>query len=372
MHISGLTMVIRSLMGGGAERVMSEMANYWVARGVKISIITSTPPETDAYELSPEVKRIHLPPCSSFGKILGFPWSIRALRKEIFAEGHNIVISFMDKSNIPSILATRGLNVKVVVAEHIDPRTQGHSWFKKVLMRISYPRADALTVLTENVKKEWANHFIPESKVYVIHNAVLLPGGMNEQTPSWLPTKFFCCMGRLHPQKGFDILLNLLPDIFSRWPEYKLVILGAGNYRSELEAQASRLGISDKIIMPGFVENPHLILKNADIFILSSRFEGFPLALIEAMALGLPVISFDCPSGPASIIHDGINGLLVPHYDLQGMAWAINWILENPEKAKELAHNAKAIQVTCDLDRVMSMWTSLLEKLTDETTTKKL
>ena len=357
-------MIIRSLMGGGAERVMSTMANYWVARGVSVSIITSVPRETDAYTLDERVKRIYLmPPSRSMGPFRHFPWKTSELRKAIAREGNKLVVSFMDRSNIPVILATRNMNVKVVVAERIDPRTQHYGVFQKAFMRMCYPRADAVTVLTENVKREWAERFIPPEKVHVIRNPVLPLNVETHEDLGWLPEKFICCMGRLHPQKGFDMLLDVLPRIFATHPDYELVILGDGESRHELETQAERLGIAGKVHMPGFNKNPHAIMQKASLFVFPSRFEGFPNALIEAMALGLPCISFDCPSGPSCLIEPGHNGVLIPPEDTQALKDAMFRLLGDPELAKELGERATAVQMYCHPDRVMGMWTSLLERV---------
>ncbi|WP_320005721.1 glycosyltransferase family 4 protein [Maridesulfovibrio sp.] len=371
MQIEGITMIIRSLMGGGAERVMTTMANYWVARGVSVSIITSVPPDTDAYTLDSRVKRIWLkPPSVSFGSFFNFPWSTRKLKDTIREEGNKLIISFMDRSNIPVILATRGLNVKVVVAERIDPRTQNYGICKRTFMRFCYPRADAVTVLTENVKEEWAAHFVPSQKVHVVHNPVLPLEVRPEEVPEWLPEKFICCMGRLHYQKGFDILLDRLPEIFKHYPDYTLVILGEGEDRDKLEMQCRELKVEDKVIMPGFIKNPHSIMEKASLFVFPSRFEGFPNALVEAMALGISVVSFDCPSGPASLIEPGKNGLLLPPEDPVALEQAIMELLGNPEERKRLGEAAKKVQEKCHPEKVMQLWTSLLEDLQGDSALK--
>lgn len=360
MKFSGITMVIRSLMGGGAERVMCTMANHWVGCGVSVTIITSVSPDLDAYYLDPRVKRVWLEPSNSLPVKLGFPWNIRLLRRALLREGNRLVISFMDRSNIPVLLATRRTSIRVVIAERIDPRTQSHSYFKRLLMHIFYPQANALVVLTDSVKYGWADSFLPQEKVHVIHNPVL-PLNSEEESLEWLPEKFFCCMGRLHRQKGFDMLFDILPNIFKRWPEYKLVILGEGRLRKQLEKQAQELGIAHRIIMPGFIKNPHAILQKSSIFIFPSRFEGFPNALVEAMALGLPVVSFDCPSGPNCLIKNNKNGIIVPPNDLKKLAEGIEYYLEHPQEAKKMGDAAQLVKKQCSPEHVLGMWTILLE-----------
>lgn len=358
MQAKGVTCVIRSLMGGGAERVLTTMANFWVERGVAVSIITSVPSRLDAYPLDGRVRRITLACPHSLFSRNGYPWSIRRLRRAIVKQGHDVVISFMDRSNVPILLATRGLGKRVIIAERIDPRTQNYSLIRRFCMRLCYPWADALTVLTENVKTQWAERFMPAHKIHVIHNPVL-PLAVDSPLPDWLPEKFICCVGRLHRQKGFDLLFQALPPVFARHPDVKLVILGEGPERAALTRQAEELGLAGRVFMPGFIHNPHAIVRRASLFVLPSRFEGFPNALIEAMSLARPVISYDCPSGPAYLIQDGVNGILLPVGEIAGLTSRLNFLLDNPEKASALGREALKVRDYCNINRVMEKWSAL-------------
>ena len=358
-------MIIRSLTFGGAEQVMSLMGRYWVERGVKVSVITcNLPDDVDFYHLHPAIKRIQLPLSHpTLMSKIGFPWNIRALRKHIKNEGNPVVLSFMDRSNVPALLATRGLGVKVIVAERIDPTTQQYNFWRRFFMRRCYPLADAVTVLTENVKKKWADCFISPHKVHVIHNPVRYQD-IGEETPDWLPEKFICCMGRLHKQKGFDLLFDILPQVFEKYPKHHLVILGEGIHRSQLEEQAARLGLSRQILMPGFLSNPHAIMRKADLFVFPSRWEGFPNALLEAMSLGLPVISFDCPSGPGVIIDNEITGILAPPEDSSALQTQILRLLDEPRLRAALGRQASwHINQACKLETIMNAWEQLIDRV---------
>ena len=358
MQVKGVTCVIRSLMGGGAERVLTTMANFWVERGVAVSIITSVPSRLDAYPLDGRVRRITLACPHSLFSRNGYPWSIRRLRRAIIKQGHDVVISFMDRSNVPILLATRGLGKRVIIAERIDPRTQNYSLIRRFCMRLCYPWADALTVLNENGKTQWAERCMPAHKIHVIHNPVL-PLAVDSPLPDWLPEKFICCVGRLHRQKGFDLLFQALPPVFARHPDVKLVILGEGPERAALTRQAEELGLAGRVFMPGFIHNPHAIVRRASLFVLPSRFEGFPNALIEAMSLARPVISYDCPSGPAYLIQDGVNGILLPVGEIAGLTSRLNFLLDNPEKASALGREALKVRDYCNINRVMEKWSAL-------------
>lgn len=361
MDTNGITMVIRSLMGGGAERVMTDMANYWVERGKQITIITTVPVSTDAYPLDSRVGRVVIPGNNA----CMFPWRVDRLRQEIVAARNGVVLSFMDRSNVPVIAACKGLAVKTIVAEHIDPATQNYPCARRMAVKLAYPHADAVTVLTENVKRDWADRFVPPHKVHVLHNPVL-ELDRSAPLPSWLPEKYFCCMGRLHPQKGFDRLFDSLPGIFDRWPEHHLVILGEGADREALEQQADRLGVADKIHMPGFVPSPHSIMAAADLFLFPSRYEGFGNALLEAMSLGLPSVSFDCPSGPALMIQHGENGLLLPEGDMKAFTESVHWMMEHPQERRAMGEKARGIRAKCHIDRVMAAWDRLVSQVCEE------
>ena len=164
-------------------------------------------------------------------------------------------------------------------------------------------------------------------------------------------------MGRLTPCKGLSGLIGQLPDIFSRHPDYSLLILGEGPDRADLAVQASALGLTKKVLMPGFLSAPHSILEKASVFVLPSVFEGFPNALLEAMALGVPSVSFDCASGPAEIVETGVNGILVENQNYEALRDAILSLLESQEKRNMLSANAKlCIKERYNTSKIMQEW----------------
>ena len=173
-------------------------------------------------------------------------------------------------------------------------------------------------------------------------------------------------MGRLVREKGFDLLLKAFSTVKKSYPEWSLTILGEGSLRSELECLSQSLDIVNSVHFLGRVKNPYEYLQQADIFVMSSRFEGFPNALCEAMACGLPVISTDCPSGPPEIIRDGVDGILVKNENVEALTEAMSHLISDEKQRQKLGNAAKAITQRFNLDNIMDVWNKLLKEITLE------
>jgi glycosyltransferase involved in cell wall biosynthesis len=175
-------------------------------------------------------------------------------------------------------------------------------------------------------------------------------------------------MGRLHAVKGFDTLILAYQRIAEKLPDWDLVVLGEGAERSRLEALRDRLGLENRVFLPGRTEEPHRALSAGEIFVLSSRAEGFGLALIEAMAAGLAVISTDCPVGPPEIITDGEDGILVPVDDPSALAGAIQELAQNNERRAALSRKAVNVRERFARSSVLAHWGRFLEGFVQATT----
>ena len=360
-----MTVVITSLERGGAERVVSDLAGAWVEQRKDVTILTLDRFGEPAYALDPAVKlkRATLEkrwpsPLQSLAQKL---WRIGGLRRAIRETKPDVVISFMDRPNVLTLLATRGFNVPVVISERTNPQMYKIGVVQSALRRVLYPRAQALVCET-SATLEFFTRSIGVAG-YVIPNFVNLPptAGAGTKPARSGSGRLIIGMGRLGPEKGFDLLLEAFARVAGRHPEWSLKILGNGPLREPLERQAASLGLNERVWFAGEVRDPFSELMAADLFVFSSRFEGFGLALLEAMACGLAVISFDCPSGPRTIIRDGIDGILVKPQDINALAVAMNRLMGDPEERARLASRAPGVMERFNKDVILAQWQRLVE-----------
>jgi GalNAc-alpha-(1->4)-GalNAc-alpha-(1->3)-diNAcBac-PP-undecaprenol alpha-1,4-N-acetyl-D-galactosaminyltransferase len=163
-------------------------------------------------------------------------------------------------------------------------------------------------------------------------------------------------MGRLERQKGFDLLIAAFALVSAEFSDWGLAILGEGSLRLDLSSQIERLGLSHRIKLAGTTASPAATLQRGDLFVLSSRYEGFGLTLVEAMVCGLPVIAADCPSGPSEIVDSGRDGILVPSENVPAMAKAMARLMSDDEERRRLGENARAVAQRFGIDTVMHSW----------------
>ncbi len=361
-----LTFIIGTLGPGGAERVMTNMANYWSKKGWEVTfLLLDQNAGKPAYPLHENVDVRYLRIVSSFGNIFQLPLRLlrrlRRLRENILKTEPDAVISFLDENNILALLASRGMGIPVIVSERSDPH---HSPLKaswNLLRRITYPMASRVTAQTSHALE----YFPPgiRNKGVVIPNPVILYENSGEdcqQGKADKSVKTIIAMGRLVELKGYDKLIKVFSTIAHSYPEWNLRIYGEGELRGELERLISDLGLLERIQLPGRTNKPNCVMRAADLFVLSSRYEGFPNVLCEAMACGLPGISFDCESGPRDIIRDGVDGVLVPPGDIIALSEAMARLMGDGEERKRLAARAPEVLERFEEEKVMGMWEELI------------
>lgn len=361
-------LVISSLAAGGAERVITDLAEFLAAKGYPVTLVTLEGDRQDHYRLSPEVRRermnIMWESSGFFASISGMLRRLRMIRRTVRASGADVVVSFVDMTNIRVLLALLGTRIPVIVAERTDPRHHliGKAWDK--LRRYCYPFATRVVVQTASVAT-WACTWLPARNVAIVPNAVRSPNPYSAiGRPAGLPQgNIVMGMGRLSPEKGFDRLLQAYHDSGLFEKGWFLVILGEGPERYTLSALAQRLGVTDRLVLPGLQANPDEWLRYADIFALSSRYEGFPNALIEAMQCARACIAFACDSGPADLISHQHDGWLVPADDTPAFTEALRVLADHSALRQTLGKAAAKISERLTGEAVYGQWQAICDEV---------
>jgi GalNAc-alpha-(1->4)-GalNAc-alpha-(1->3)-diNAcBac-PP-undecaprenol alpha-1,4-N-acetyl-D-galactosaminyltransferase len=367
-----ITFVIPVIASGGAEHALVILAHHWAAAGQHVTILTyddgARPP---FYDLDPRIRHV---PVSIAGDSSGIASAVsnnlrraRVLRGEIRRSHPDVVVSFIDQTNVLTLLASEGLGVPVVVVEQSDP----HSFpIKPVWARLrllTYKRARRIVLLSARD----AGFFPPRlrRRIAVIPNPFVPPPPASAESPAHAEATqqpALIAVGRLHRDKGFDILLEAFSLLGDEHPEWRLTVLGEGEERGHLETLRDELHLGGRVSFPGRVKDPYPFMRRATLFVLPSRAEGFPLALCEALACGLPAVCTDCAGGVRDIVQDGVNGVLVPVGDATALARALKRLMTDESERRRLARRAPEVVERFSPEKTMDAWESLLREVVDE------
>ena len=350
---------------------MSLLANHWAAGGDEVALITLGSVEADFFPLHAGVRRVGLdllgPSSGAMQALAGNLRRVRRLRRALAASRPQVIVSFMDRTNVLTLLAAVGLGAPVAVTEQTDPWRSDTGRLWGGLRRLLYPRA-ALVLAGSQDGADFVERFTPPGRVAVIPNPIppeMTPGG--DPPPGEWPDleRTVLGMGRLSPEKGFDILVRAFALCAPSFPDWRLLILGEGPQRPVLEALAADLGVTDKVSLPGNISQPRGLLSRAGMFVMPSRHEGSPCALMEAMACGQAAAASDCSSAVADILEGGRAGLIFPPEDVEALARAMAELMGDPEKRARLARRAQNVRERFGLEAISAQWKALLPPLAE-------
>lgn len=356
---------LNCLEQGGAERVVTTLANYLVNDGYEVWIATEWVAENE-FAIDERISRVHVGLTGkqeAKSRKAQFFCRVGNLRKFLKRERPDIVIAFAQKANYRALMATVFTNIPVIVSVRTDPYLHYNAKSDKLLIPMFFTRAAGNVFQTEGAKSFFAPGIQKKSRI------ILNP--INDKyigckKPAFR-RKAVVQSGRLVDFKNQLMLIDAFVKVHARHPEYKLEIYGgdSGDGTKELlEQSIARYQAGDYVRLMGASDRLEEQLADAALFAFSSDWEGLPNALMEAMALGLPIVATDCPcGGPATLIQDGVNGLLVPIKDADAMADGICRLIEDEELADRLGEEAAKISEIANVKAICRQWKDYIEEL---------
>lgn len=353
-----IVFAISSLGSGGAERVVCSLANELTERGYQIGIILVANDHL-VYELSEKVELTYLS-CEerhqSLNTLQRTFQRISDIRKAIKKSKADVVVSFMSGTNIDVCFAALGLKIPVIVSERNDPAIDPASRAKQILRKIAYCRSNGFVFQTPDAQTYFNKGIQKRSCIILNPLTSALPAPYEG-----VRDKRVVAVGRLNKQKNYPMLLDAFAEFIRTKPEYILEIYGEGPLERDIRADLERKNLQNQVVLKGFCKDVHQQIRDAAFFVMTSDFEGMPNALIEAMALGLPCISTDCPcGGPRMLIRNGENGLLIPVKDQQVLVKAMHQMAADAETAARMGRNACQIKEQVRLEAIVDQWISYI------------
>ena len=345
---------IGSLTKGGAERVITNLAEYFYSKGYQVWMITKFRAETE-YSLSEGIVRIiaDLTKEEEKGRIRNFFNRTLKLRKIIKEIHPDVVVSFIGKSNLRTIAATRGTGIPAVVSVRSNPTREIGSGWKRLFTFLLFGMAEGVVLQTTEAKE-----FFPK---WIQKKAIVLQNSLNPEfiRPAYtgVKRKEIVSVGRIDHNKNQKMLIETFAPLAEEFPEWNVVLYGDGDAKKGLEERVRTLGLEERILFQGVQSNIPEKIEGASIFALTSKQEGMPNALIEAMVLGIAVVSTDCPcGGPRDLITQNENGILIPPDDTKALTDALKLLMTDDNMRQRLGRNAMQLKERVLPENINAQW----------------
>ena len=353
------------LLHGGAERVLTTLANHLCKKYNVIVITLKDHPSF--YPLNPEIQHVNCGlsaenSSSGLNRIREYFSTLKTLKRIIRENKVDLVVSFMTVVNIFSILATKQTNTPCIISERNNPIVNPPTRFWEILRNLTY-RFCSLLIVQTKANGKFYEAFTPPEKVHIVSNPLskelaskrVLPRPYNEKIKNILS------VGRLDKNKSQDLLIKAFSNIDNHG--WKVIIVGEGDEDTNYRNLAKELNVDDKIELVGSQKNIWYFYNNADIFSFTSKSEGFPNALIEALYFGIPSVSTDCPHGPSELIEHAINGYLFPVDDQEKLEFYLKKLMTSESLRIEMSEKALASSKDYEADEIMNVWETHIEEL---------
>ena len=348
--------VVNSLASGGAERVLVILADHFKVKGHNVSIITFNEP--DVWQPRKDIKRIRL----HHGTIKNhMVRSLKNLAQYYYFKKNrpDVLISFMIHTNLIGTIISKLYGIKLIASEH-NNHLEETDYIGRITRKYAYKYSNALTVLTSFDKA-----FYEQRNV----NAFVMPNPCSFNVfkeNSRDRNKTILAVGALnrYHHKGFDNLIKLIGPVLADHPSWKLKIVGGGDEGTQyLKNLVKKENLEDKVVFEGFSNEVSKIMRDSEIYIMTSRFEGLPMVLLEAMSQGMACISYDCISGPSEIITHNVNGILVEDQNMELMSIELDKLIKNPKKRIELARQGINSLDRYKIENIYSKYIEIFEAL---------
>lgn len=361
-------LVVSSMQGGGAERVAATLANCWVGEGWEVTLVVTFSGRGKCfYTLDSRVSQLYLADLVR-DRVSGWRSKISRLarlRRLIERERPDVVVSFLPHVNVAAIAASLGTGTPVIVSERTNPALDVDATrMQRLLRRVFYRFADAVVIQTQSVECAVRASAPGAARFEVIPNPVPPALPVGRQFGSGAGRHRLVACGRLVPEKQFRELIEHFVRISRERADWDLWIWGDGPEESELRRTVESLGLSGRVFIQGRTDDIWGEMLRADIFVLVSAFEGFPNSLLEAMALGVPSVAFDCDFGPREITGDGKDAMLVPANDWPALENVLRELFDDPASRAALGKKgAAAVREKFSLNHVLQRWASLFDTM---------
>lgn len=344
---------------GGTERVLAIIANELCKKEDLFEIhILSTVNEnmTSFFPLDKRIKQSRILNDKALNFKKQYFKVVKGIRNYVKKNNIDVFIDVEVISSIFSIPATRFTSTKHIAWEHFNFYENNGSFLRALARKIDAKFSDYIITLTEEDKNNYLNNLKIIGKIDYIYN----PMEIKEVNKCSLHSKQIVSVGRLTYQKGFDMLIDVAKDVLEKNKEYKWLILGDGEDKNRLQEKINKYNLQDRLILKGKVSNVEDYYKNSSLYVMTSRFEGLPMTLLEAKSYKMPIVSFDCPTGPSEIIRNNINGYLVKANDIKEMSNKVNSVLLDDKKLKKFSDKAELDIDKFNINSIINKWINIL------------